>query len=274
MLTCPSIDYDMSNNFHDAKTINYQSQINWDIDSKLSRWLSESMVLESILGNLPYPNSVVNLESFIKDGTLLCLICTKILFIPIRNGWFPKPRSLKQCISNILKAIDALRNSSKLDSKFLFSGVENDIFRGNWSVIFGLLSDICRLSKFEINDIEKTNLHPDGNLANAEKIGNQMTIENAIIDILPSKTKSSSTVEIYPILNEINNNSEQPPNWVFSTFEPKKSSDFDNFVDETAKNMSLSKALSIDDETSDDEYSDLGIGGDYKNGKYYFLLFQ
>jgi hypothetical protein len=178
---------------------------------------------------------------------------------------------LKQCISNILKAIDALRNSSKLDSKFLFSGVENDIFRGNWSVIFGLLSDICRLSKFEINDIEKTNLHPDGNLANAEKIGNQMTIENAIIDILPSKTKSSSTVEIYPILNEINNNSEQPPNWVFSTFEPKKSSDFDNFVDETAKNMSLSKALSIDDETSDDEYSD---GGDYKNGEYYFLLFQ
>eukprot|EP01038_Epipyxis_sp_PR26KG_P004370 gene4370-6182_t len=130
------------------------------LDISLLNWLysNPTKLLKDILGDMPLPPTIIALESYCKDGTLLCLILERILCLDdIRfNGWNKKPHTYAQCLSNVSKCVNALKACSRMSTRFLYHGIEEEIVRGSWDSILGLLEDIHRYADI-IDDKKEAN---------------------------------------------------------------------------------------------------------------------
>jgi len=116
------------------------------LDQSLMHWLVEEEVLSGIMkGLLPSDMpSIATLEGPLRDGTILCLLAGKILGAPVM-GWHRKAKSYSVSVANLRKCLQALRGSSHMSTRFLYTGVEEDIAKGEWAAILGLLEDMHRL---------------------------------------------------------------------------------------------------------------------------------
>lgn len=116
------------------------------LDQSLMHWLVEEEILSGIMkGLLPADMpSIATLEGPLRDGTMLCLLAGKILGSPVM-GWNRKARSFSTSVSNLKKCTQALRSNPSMGLRFLYSGVEEDIAKGEWAAILGLLEDMHRL---------------------------------------------------------------------------------------------------------------------------------
>lgn len=108
------------------------------LDQSLLDWLEELGKLTEMLGHLR-PLTILALESYLKDGTLLCEISEQ-LGLPVRAP-LRHPHTYSQCLSNVTKCLDGLR-TAKVNKRFLYAGVEEEIVRGHWDAILGLLEDM------------------------------------------------------------------------------------------------------------------------------------
>ena len=77
----------------------------------------------------------------LRNGTLLCALATDAFEQQVRT-WCKSPKTYHQCLSNVQKAVEALRKSSKIKRDLFFGGIEDDIVRGEWSVIIGFLYEL------------------------------------------------------------------------------------------------------------------------------------
>ena len=116
------------------------------LDQSLMQWLVEEEILSGIMkGLLPADMpSIATLEGPLRDGTLLCLLTGKILGSPVM-GWSRKARSFSSSVANLRKCTQALRGRVNMSTRFLYNGVEEDIAKGEWSAMLGLLEDMHRL---------------------------------------------------------------------------------------------------------------------------------
>jgi hypothetical protein len=128
------------------------------LDISLLDWLSSKGILQLILGNLSRPPTILALETYIKDGTLLCLLCEKVLNLSLfsSSGYHKHPHTYSLCLSNIMKVIKLLKGCKAMPSRFLYQGIEEDIARGKWDSILGLLEDM----HFFSDSIEQYQLFP------------------------------------------------------------------------------------------------------------------
>jgi hypothetical protein len=128
------------------------------LDISLLDWFSSKGILQLILGNLSRPPTILALETYIKDGTLLCVLCEKVLYLSFFSsfGYDKHPHTYSQCLSNIGKVVKLLKGCKAMSSRFLYQGIEEDIARGKWDSILGLLEDMHFLS----DSIEQHQLFP------------------------------------------------------------------------------------------------------------------
>jgi hypothetical protein len=77
---------------------------------------------------------------------LLCAIAGEVFGQRVRS-WSRSPKAYAQCLSNVQKAVEALRRCKGLPAESFFGGLEDDIVRGEWSVIVGFLYELCRSSQ-------------------------------------------------------------------------------------------------------------------------------
>jgi hypothetical protein len=91
-------------------------------------------------------DSLVSLESVIRDGTLLCELGKEVLHVPM-HVWCRKPRSYNQCIANVRKAIAAFQAFAASKRMHLANRSEVEIVKGNWGEILSLLYDVCQLHR-------------------------------------------------------------------------------------------------------------------------------
>jgi hypothetical protein len=89
-------------------------------------------------------DSLVSLESVIRDGTLLCELGKEVLHIPM-HVWCRKPRSYSQCLANVKKAIMAFQTFAASKRVHLANRSDVEIVKGNWGEILSLLYDVCQL---------------------------------------------------------------------------------------------------------------------------------
>lgn len=116
------------------------------LDQSLMHWLVEEEILSGIMkGLLPSDMpSIATLEGPLRDGTMLCLLAGKVLGRPVM-GWHRKAKSFNTCVANLKKCTQALRSHPSMGLRFLYSGVEEDVAKGEWVAILGLLEDMHRL---------------------------------------------------------------------------------------------------------------------------------
>jgi hypothetical protein len=115
------------------------------LDISLMEWLDNCGLLKLVLGTstmITRPPTVLALETYIKDGTLLCYLTESILSLPLKGSFYHHPHTYSQCLSNLMKCLTILRSCKCMPRRFLYSGVEEEIARGSWDVILGLLEDI------------------------------------------------------------------------------------------------------------------------------------
>jgi hypothetical protein len=115
------------------------------LDISLMEWLDNCGLLKLVLGTstmITRPPTVLALETYIKDGTLLCYLTESILNLPLKGSFYHHPHTYSQCLSNLMKCVTILRSCKCMPRRFLYSGVEEEIARGSWDVILGLLEDI------------------------------------------------------------------------------------------------------------------------------------
>ena len=135
------------------------SQVNWWfklpysstqrrlLDKSLLQWLQSSTSPNPILRlnvnscSITPPSTMLELEGPIRDGTLLCLLIESWLNLPIKP-WNKHPLTYSQCVANISKAVSALQVCLNMSGRYLHQGIEDEIVRGNWDCILGLLEDI------------------------------------------------------------------------------------------------------------------------------------
>lgn len=98
-------------------------------------------------------NSLQQLENCIRNGTLLCSLADGVFGIPIK-AWSKTPRSYNQCLSNVQKATEGLQRMRGFPL-VIYGGADDDIVRGEWSIIVELLHCLST--------------HPGGMLLNAKK---------------------------------------------------------------------------------------------------------
>jgi len=126
------------------KTLPYTPLQRRSLDLSLVHWLNELGVLREVLGTWnAFPTSLSTLESYIKDGTLLGHMLHKVFHLPLPPSQIiTHPHTYSQCISNLSKVIKLLNSCLSFPSRFIYSGAEEDISRGNWDVIYGLFEDL------------------------------------------------------------------------------------------------------------------------------------
>ena len=103
------------------------------LEESLTQWVSELQILQ------PPPCSFRELIPEFQSGVLLCVIISRALYASIPNI-VREPTTEQACMSNIRKALDALRKIPKMSQKFVWS--EKEILKGCCGVILGLLEDI------------------------------------------------------------------------------------------------------------------------------------
>lgn len=141
------------------------------------------------------PQSMTALETCIRDGTLLCALCEKVLglglnadFGPnvgegqgfVAMAWNRSPHTYQQCLGNITKVVHSLRNIAtglhslyRMSGRFLYTGCEEAILRGNWDTILGIFEDIRRCSdKVEPRPAIPRQLEKSGETASSNSRGN------------------------------------------------------------------------------------------------------
>ena len=77
------------------------------------------------------------------SGVLLCDLVRRIIDKPI-CGVFRSLTSQNLALSNIKKALSSLRSIRKMGMKYVWA--EEEILKGNFGVILGLLEDLLRFS--------------------------------------------------------------------------------------------------------------------------------
>lgn len=112
------------------------------LDLSLLEFLDTVGLLSVLLGNIARPPTILALETYLKDGTLLCSLVERVLNLPLPSGYHKHPHSYSQCVANILKCIKVLQGCKAMCPRYLYSGVEEDIARGQWDCILGLLEDV------------------------------------------------------------------------------------------------------------------------------------
>ena len=117
------------------------------LDTSIVQWLQTSSILIDFGitsdGSDISPKTILELEGPIRDGSLLCVVTENLLGLPVKV-WNRRPTTYAQCVSNINKATSSLRRCSTMSGRFLHTGVEEEIVRGNWDCVLGLLEDIRR----------------------------------------------------------------------------------------------------------------------------------
>jgi len=126
----------------------YSSKQRRSLDTSIVQWLQTSNILTdfgitSDGSNDINPKTILELEGPIRDGSLLCLVTESLLGLPVKV-WNKRPTTYAQCVSNISKATCSLRRCSSMSGRYLHTGVEEEIVRGNWDCVLGLLEDIRR----------------------------------------------------------------------------------------------------------------------------------
>eukprot|EP01039_Chlorochromonas_danica_P002834 gene2834-3093_t len=117
------------------------------LDQSLLDWLEDVGILSDLLGALPRPLTVLALEAFLKDGTLLCHLTEKVLQLPLLSptssslSFTRHPHSYSQCLANLTKCVSVLR-VHRVSTRYLYPGVEEEIARGQWDSLLGLLEDM------------------------------------------------------------------------------------------------------------------------------------
>jgi hypothetical protein len=118
------------------------------LDVSLVEWLNQIGILKRVVGTsvspsfVTAPTTTLSLEPSLKDGTLFCLLTEFILRSPIKGSFYFQPHSYTQCLSNVSKMVELLRSCKALPRRFLYNGIEEEIVRGSWDAILGLLEDL------------------------------------------------------------------------------------------------------------------------------------
>lgn len=111
------------------------------LDVKLMNWFVSLGLLRGLLLSLNCDDlpSILILEGPLRDGTFLCDLVQKLCGDVAVVGVVKFPKSYKQKIENIRKAMNRLMCMRVLKSKYFRAGVERDIVMGDWAAILGLL---------------------------------------------------------------------------------------------------------------------------------------
>lgn len=148
--------------------LGYTTEQRRKLDQSLVMWLHERCpFLKPWIGQLALPCTILAFESPIRDGTLLCGLVDVMLYggthvnqdpagrvadgsqVRIsRSGafvWNRSPHSYDQCLSNVHKAVERLRQCALMSPRFLHARIEEDIVQGDWNAVLGLLEDMHRL---------------------------------------------------------------------------------------------------------------------------------
>eukprot|EP00981_Chlorochromonas_danica_P002748 scaffold537_cov180-Ochromonas_danica.AAC.53 len=130
-----------------SKRLDYTLEERRALDQSLLDWLEDVGILSDLLGALPRPLTVLALEAFLKDGTLLCHLTEKVLQLPLLSptssslSFTRHPHSYSQCLANLTKCVSVLR-VHRVSTRYLYPGVEEEIARGQWDSLLGLLEDM------------------------------------------------------------------------------------------------------------------------------------
>jgi hypothetical protein len=98
-------------------------------------WVDSLNVLQ------PSPQFFAELVPELKKGVLLCVVVSTVTSTKIFNI-VPDPKTEQSALNNIRKGLEILRKLPRMSQKFTWS--EKEIFKGNFSVLLGLLEDFIR----------------------------------------------------------------------------------------------------------------------------------
>lgn len=142
------------------RQLTYDSTQRRLLDLSLLQWLSDLGILSKLLGRYTPSlsiahdeppisatsiSSILSLEGPLRDGTLLCELVISHLHANSSIQRFNQhPKSFQQCLANVALAVSSLRNVPGMSHRFLYTGVDEEIVRGHWDGIIGLLEDMHR----------------------------------------------------------------------------------------------------------------------------------
>ena len=98
-------------------------------------WIDSLNILQ------PSPELFSELVPELTKGVLLCVVVSAVTSCKICS-LVPEPKTEQSALNNIRKALEVLRKLPKMSQKFTWS--EREIFKGNNSVLLGLLEDLLR----------------------------------------------------------------------------------------------------------------------------------
>lgn len=125
------------------------------LDFSLSHWLFSL----GVLNRFACPITIADMLEDIKTGVLLCDLVSKILGKNI-PGVTRNPKTPQACKSNIIRALDLLRKNNRMSQKFLWK--DEDILKGEYYTILGLLEDLHRFSDGLLRRKRGPEYHKDG----------------------------------------------------------------------------------------------------------------
>jgi len=177
----PGTSYAETHDFGSHPTLPYSARDRRKLDQSLAKYMHSLGLLKPAPENfnnvevdatknpnflaVQVPQSLTALETCIRDGTLLCALCEKVLGLGltadfgasgdgqgfVAMAWNRSPHTYQQCLGNISKIVHSLRNIAtglhhvyRMSGRFLYVGCEEAILRGNWDTILGLFEDIRR----------------------------------------------------------------------------------------------------------------------------------
>jgi hypothetical protein len=129
-----------------AHTLPYSDRQRHHLDQSLLHWLQGCGVMTDIVGSLSQPVTILALESYCRDGTLFCMLAERVLKLALAKDWHRRPGSYSECMSNLKLCLDTLRKCQNMRPRYLYAGAEEDICRGKWDSILGLMEDMHRLA--------------------------------------------------------------------------------------------------------------------------------
>ncbi len=208
--TFPTLSYSSSDRRKlDQSLVKYVYSLNlirWNPDSESDKVFARTTKNDSDIithHTLGIPKSLSALETCFRDGTLFCALGEKVLGLgsvtTSRQGmtasnteghgfepfsWNSSPHTYQQCLNNIIKVVVSLRNMAtglhsiyNMGSRFLYTGCEEAIIRGDWDTILGLMEDMRRCAdkvpqrptvRNAAHPAEKPYFGPDGSYTNVD----------------------------------------------------------------------------------------------------------
>ena len=224
--------------------------------------LQEPQSSENAAINIP---SLSALENTVRNGTLLCSVAGGVFKVPIK-AWSKQPKSYNQCLCNVEKAVEAFRRIKELPPGMFYAGMEDDIVRGEWSIIVELL--------FELSNAPNSNITLSRIVDSSRKESRINWRGESTAEIIPIQNKRSSSKN--PTESQTTNilasdllgldcNTNHLPAGSVDIY-PKKSGNCESAVRNNADNGALNQSKKTVDSFGDKEPSDddldvlLGIG--------------